>query len=136
MVALLNECDQHHAICVETAQTLTGPFYSCWPPVTEALYLLRTDPMAVHGLCSRIQSQRIALLELQAKDVAGIAAILARYADQHFDFADASLMYLAEREGLDTVFTIDHRHFSVFRTSSGAALKLLPLSLGRGAARL
>jgi hypothetical protein len=35
-------------------------------------------------------------------------------------------MHLANRDGIDHVFTIDRRHFSVFRNASGNSLKLFP----------
>jgi predicted nucleic acid-binding protein len=61
--------------------------------------------------------------------VNGIADTLARYADQQFDFADAALMHLAERESIDAVFTVDQRHFSVYRTPAGRALTIRPAAL-------
>ncbi len=59
----------------------------------------------------------------------GIADILRRYADKNFDFADATLMHLAEGESIDTVFTTDHRHFSVFRTPAAKPLVIRPMAL-------
>jgi len=35
-------------------------------------------------------------------------------------------MYLAEREEIDTVLTLDVRAFSVYRTSDGRALRIVP----------
>jgi uncharacterized protein len=59
----------------------------------------------------------------------GVAAILTRYADQHFDFADAVLMHLAERESIKTIFTTDQRHFGVYRTLTGTALEIRPVAM-------
>lgn len=52
--------------------------------------------------------------ELQG-DLDRIAAIMRKYADLPADFADASLVALAERRGILTVATID-RDFSIYRT--------------------
>jgi len=35
-------------------------------------------------------------------------------------------MFIAEREGIDTVFTLDKRDFSVYRASDGRALSIVP----------
>lgn len=51
--------------------------------------------------------------------------ILTKYEDQAFDFADACVMHLAEREALNDVFTLDLNDFSKFRTSNGEALSLI-----------
>jgi hypothetical protein len=37
-----------------------------------------------------------------------------------------SLVYLAEREGIEAVFTLDVRDFSVYRTATGKALRIVP----------
>jgi len=55
-----------------------------------------------------------------------LAEFMARYGASGPDLADAMLMYLAEREGIDTVFTLDRRDFSVYRTSNGRALTIVP----------
>ena len=35
-------------------------------------------------------------------------------------------MFIAEREGIGTVFTLDWRNFSVYRTTDGRALTIVP----------
>ncbi|HEY3394270.1 MAG TPA: hypothetical protein VGK58_16270 [Lacipirellulaceae bacterium] len=97
--------------------------------ITEAAYLLKCRAEKVEKLLTRIRTGKIRLLQLDASDVDGISGILTRYADQDFDVADVSLMHLAEREQMESVFTIDHRHFSVFRTFKGHPLTLIPGSL-------
>ena len=55
-----------------------------------------------------------------------MAARIEKYADLHPQLADVSLLYLAEREGISTIFTLDRRDFSVYRTKAGKPYKLLP----------
>jgi predicted nucleic acid-binding protein len=45
-----------------------------------------------------------------------------KYADLPADFADASIVALCERRGIDTVATLD-RHFDVHRTSARKQLQ-------------
>ena len=47
-------------------------------------------------------------------------------ADQPMDFADATLVHLAQRESLSTVFTIDHDDFETYRVGGRKRLRLLP----------
>lgn len=77
-------------------------------------------------MLAAVESGDIQIFPLDVSDVAGIQAILDRFHDQGFDFADACLMHLAEREGIRHVFTLDRRHFGVFRTAAGEALTVLP----------
>ena len=126
LVALLNRRDQHHAICVSASRTLRGPFYTCWPVITEAAYLLRENAVAVKKLLGRIRLGKIGVLQLLPEDMEGVAAILDKYSDQKLDFADAALMHLAERESIASIFTVDQRHFSLFRTIQGNSLTIVP----------
>jgi len=50
--------------------------------------------------------------------------------------ADGALVYLAEREGIDTVFTLDRRDFSVYRLRNGRGLRILPGGEPRAGARV
>ena len=44
-----------------------------------------------------------------------IVAVLARYADLPMDYADATLVALAEQLGISKIATIDANDFSVYR---------------------
>lgn len=132
LVALLSADDQHHAACVAAAKTLAGPFFTVWPVITDAAYLLRTRPSAVAMLFERAGTGQLRLAELTSGDVLGIQSIVARYADQRFDLADAAIMHVAQRDRVHRVFTTDVRHFSLYRTMSGASLDLYPLKMMHG----
>ncbi len=49
-----------------------------------------------------------------------------RYESIGAQLADASLIHLAEREGIRTIFTLDRRDFSIYRLKDNRALTLLP----------
>jgi predicted nucleic acid-binding protein len=42
------------------------------------------------------------------------------------DFADATLVRVAEREGIRTVFTVDHSDFETYRIGRSAKFRILP----------
>lgn len=126
LVALLSERDQHHHICLAAAGELYGTFHTSWAVVTEAAHLLKRDAGSVQKLLAWIRTAEVLIQPLAVDDADGIARILDKYRDQRFDFADATLMYLAERDQMQTVFTIDRRHFTLFRTKSRAQLEIVP----------
>jgi predicted nucleic acid-binding protein len=68
-------------------------------------------------------------LELDAAAAPWIRAFIEKYRDLGAQLADASLCYLSERERVDTVFTLDRRDFSVYRTRGRQSLVLLPESI-------
>ena len=126
LVAILSAKDQHHAVCVEALHHLPGPLFSCWPVITEAAWLLRRDPRAVQHLLRSIGSGFVELLPLAGMEGTQIAAVMKKYADIRPQLADATLVYLADRDGIDTIFTLDQRDFSVYRSARKRAFRTLP----------
>ena len=49
-----------------------------------------------------------------------------QYEDIRPQLADAALVYLAGREGIDTIFTLDRRDFAVYRSTHNRAFRILP----------
>ena len=130
LVALFDRRDAYYETCREQARTLPGSLLTCMPVITEAAYLLnRYDFNLVHHLLTACHDGVYELLPLGSIDIEQIDRLIAKYQDLCLDFADAALMHLADREGIEHVFTLDRRDFSVFCTSTGKCLTLLPESL-------
>ncbi len=51
--------------------------------------------------------------------------LMKKYADRPMDLADASLVWAAERTGIEQVLTIDS-DFTVFRLANGRRLQVMP----------
>lgn len=126
IVAILSAADQYHEICTEQLRSITGPLTTCWPVITEAAWLLRSHPRALRILLSSFNDRPFQLAALNESDLSGIAAILARYAGLQIQLADASLVHLANRERIQTVFTLDRRHFDVLRLARGKRFRVIP----------
>ena len=126
LVAVLSPSDTWHAACVEVWKTLTPPFYTCWPVLTETAWLLRSRPAAVERLLRSAPSGLLRILPLAEEDGPPIASILKRYDNLRPQLADAALVHLARREGFDTVLTLDQRDFRVYRAAGNRAFTILP----------
>ncbi len=126
LVAVFASRDAHHEVCVEQLHRLPPPLFICWPVITEAVWLLRRHPLAIQRLLGSFDAGLLRLLELDEGAIPWIATFLDRYRKLGPQVADAALVYLAEREGIDTVFTLDRRDFSVYRLAGNRSLRLLP----------
>lgn len=126
LVAILSAQDQHHGVCVDALRHLPGPLFSCWPVITEAAWLLRRNPGAVQQLLKSLGSGFVELLPLASLEATAIAAVMKKYADIRPQLADAALVYLADRDGIDTIFTLDQRDFSVYRSARKREFRILP----------
>jgi predicted nucleic acid-binding protein len=94
--------------------------------ITEAVWLLRAYQGATQQLLSSINEQFLVLLSIAGSEARAIAEIMKRYEDIRPQLADAALVYLADREGIDTIFTLDRRDFSVYRSARKRAFRVLP----------
>lgn len=63
---------------------------------------------------------------IDAAGLAEIRSLVERFADHAIGVTDASCVFLAEQFHTRSVCTLDHRHFTVVRTTSGAALDIVP----------
>ena len=59
------------------------------------------------------------------EQVLAAARLMEKYADTPMDFADATLVLLADDLGVLDVLTLDRRGFSAYRTAKGKAFRLV-----------
>jgi len=126
LVAIVRAREKAHKKCAAALKTLRTPLLTCWPVLTEAAWLLRDEPGGYKALGGLVESGLVELAELDATALAWVIAFMNRYASAKAQMADAALMYLAEREGIDSVFTLDRRDFTIYRTTDGHALIIIP----------
>ncbi len=126
MVAIVSRNDAHHPRCVSELANVPAPLLTCWPAVTEACWLLRHNPPALAGLFCGFAENLWALAPIGPEALPWLESFLKRYHKIGAQLADACLVYLAEREEIETVFTLDRRDFSVYRYGKNRRLKLIP----------
>jgi len=73
-----------------------------------------------------IRSGAIRLAVIEDIELPEIETLMSRYWDRPMDFADATLVYLARREGLSTVFTVDHADFKTYRIEGSKRFRIFP----------
>jgi len=121
LVALFHARDQHHEAAKAILESSPAVLVTTWPVITEACHFL--GRAGKRALLTFIRRGALRLETLSVDDVPGLDDLLARYA--RMDFADATLVLIAEKTGITEIFTIDRRNFDAYRTPSGRRFKLL-----------
>ncbi len=129
LVAMLNRTDEHHQLCIGEAKSLGTPLLTSWPVLTEAAWLLRSTAGGVAALLAQVSMGLVEPVALDHAAAEWMRDHLQQYRDLKTQLADASLCYLAQRDGISQIFTLDRRDFTVFRTSQNRPFTLLPASL-------
>jgi uncharacterized protein len=127
LVAILDRSDSSHAACCAALKKLRDPLLTVWPAFTEAMYLLGFAWQAQRALWEMVEADAFRVCDLARTDVARMKALMERYRDLPMYLADAALVALAEREGIQRIFTLDRRDFAVYRTATGKRLTVVPV---------
>jgi uncharacterized protein len=125
-VALVDADDQHHAKCVAALAGLGDQLATVWPPLVEAMYMLHDLPSAREAIWEMAERKSFTLLRLDFTDVRPMRDLMRKYHDLPMDFPDAALVHVAEREGINKIFTVDRRDFSVYRLQNRRRFTLIP----------
>lgn len=127
IVALVNREDPHHAAAVAWFRQFRGALLSTEAVVTETAYVLAASPAHQRAALLWVERAKAAgLLSIEPPgDHSVLARILERYASLPCDYADATLIELAERTGVNAIATIDQRDFSVYRLRGRRRFRIL-----------
>lgn len=125
MLAMIDRRDHWHDRCVAILPRLPLPLLTSEAVLAELFYLVRADRRATQAVWNFVHSAAITLGTIGDQDLPGLASLMKQYADVPMDFADATLVYLAQRERLNTVFTIDS-DFLVYRIGGRQRFRVLP----------
>ena len=127
IVALVNRADRHHAAAVQWFSRFRGLLLTTEAVVTETAYVLAASRPHQQAALTWLQRVRVAgLLKIEpVDDHEAIARILARYASLPCDYADATLVALAERTGVAAIATIDQRDFSIYQIKGRKRFRIL-----------
>jgi predicted nucleic acid-binding protein len=102
------------------------PLVTVWPAFTGAMYLLGRSWTAQRALWSRLETTALTLAPLDETDAGRMRELMEKYRDLPMDLADAALVRVAERDGLTDIFTLDRRHFAIYRAGRRRRFSILP----------
>jgi predicted nucleic acid-binding protein len=126
LLAYLNPHDRWHRRCVEAFESLRLPLATTAAVLAELFHLLGDHPHDVEAAWKFLRSGAVTLLPITDADLPGLQELMARYADRPMDLADATLVHLAARESLTTIFTVDHDDFETYRIPGGRTFRVVP----------
>ncbi len=127
ILAALNRQDKHHLFAVETMRQYNQPFLTTVAVMTEAMYLTqqRLGWYAAEKLLEIVNRGDIIVQHIGLADFQRISVLMKKYLDLPMDFADATLVALAERLDCKRIFTTDIRDFHVYRFKDQMAFDVI-----------
>ncbi|HVU50998.1 MAG TPA: PIN domain-containing protein [Polyangia bacterium] len=115
LVSVLDRSQSHHRPCSAFFRRWTRPVLTTEAVVTEATHLLGRFEGGASAVLRFVLEGGAVLVPGSTEALARAEAILRKYADLALDYADATLVVLAEEAGTGHVFTLDRRGFGALR---------------------
>lgn len=116
LVAYLDGADGSHGKVEASLSPFSGDLVTTSAVITETMYFLHQVEGGPELLGEFSVASGLRVFDLcQPPEMRAAAALMRKYADTPMDFADATLVLLAEALGVRDVLTLDRRGFSAFR---------------------
>lgn len=126
MLALLDRDDRWHRPCVEVFSAFRLPLLTSAAVLTELFHLVGDNHHEMNAAWRFLSSGAVKMLAIDDDDRTTLQDLMKKYHDRPMDFADATLVQLARRESLTTIFTIDHSDFETYRIEARRKFRILP----------
>ncbi len=128
LIALIDRLDQNHLACNEALKKLSirTKLYTSGSVLSEVFHILPPTLQIRERVFSLIEAFPLIIDPIEATHFQRIKEIMFKYQNLSLDFADASLVVMAEKLRADTVFTVDKRDFASIKPKHIRAFSLLP----------
>lgn len=114
LIALFDASDKYHEKAVNFIKSNRYPLVTTLASITETLHLLDFNRNAQIDFLDWIHRGAVEVRHIENGDFGRLKELTEKYRDLPMDFADACLVYLAEKLNLNTIATID-RDFTIYR---------------------
>ena len=130
MIALADKGQRTHQQCAAIVSQLSGTLITTWACFTEALYFLHglRGWRGQEALWQYVKDQELFLHSPQEGEPLRAYQLMKQYHDTPMDFADASLVVLAEARGLRKIITADSDFFA-YRINGKDSFEVVKVNL-------
>ena len=125
-VALIDRSEARHKKCIEWLRQFEGHIFSSEAVLTEVLYLLNFSSKAQSAAIDFILNGAITLVPLSLESLKKTKKLMEKYKNIPMDYADATLVCLAEDLSINHVITFDSKHFGIYRLSPKQSFVIFP----------
>jgi predicted nucleic acid-binding protein len=126
LVAYLDRADPMHEAVVQKLDVFSKPLVTTSAVITEAMHMLsdaRDGPLV---LAEFVETTDLRIFEsTRTGQIRQAALLMRKYSDTPMDFADATLVLLADTLGVTEILTLDRRGFATYRTVKGKRFTLV-----------
>lgn len=118
-VALFDPKDRDHQDCHKVLRSVKDPLYTTEAVLTEVLHMLEPGSRGAEGVKEFVLEGYVSCMPLSNELLQRCFGLMDKYIDLPMDFADATLISLAENIKTTKVFTLDFKDFRIYQVKKG-----------------
>lgn len=126
ILALLDRNDRWHRACVEAFAEFFLPLVTSAAVLAELFHLVGDNRREVEAAWTFLSSRAVTVCPIDDADMPVLHTLMRKYHDRPMDFADATLVQLAQRESLQTILTVDFDDFETYRINGRKRFRIFP----------
>ena len=126
ILAILDRKDRWHQKCTDAFRQMRLPLLTSQAVLTELFHLTGDDRNEMEAAWKFLRSGAVVMGLLDNLELPALLNLMSKYWDRPMDFADSTLVYLAKRESLSTILTVDIANFTTYRIEGKRKFRVLP----------
>ncbi len=127
ILAILRKSDKWHESCQDAFRQLRFPLLTSEAVLTELFHLFGNSRAEMETPWGFLRSGAVVVGTIDDSEMAQLRALMLQYWDRPMDFADATLVHLANRESISTILTVDQADFARYRLAGKRRFHVLPI---------
>lgn len=115
LIALFDKGDKYHKSVLDFFRGYEGDFLTTWAVVTEVTHMLDFNLNVQLDFLKWLELGAVEIYEIKQQDLSVIIPMMTKYTNVPMDLADSTLMFVAEKENIKDIVSIDS-DFDIYRT--------------------
>ncbi|MFA7569646.1 MAG: hypothetical protein WCY75_00180 [Sulfurimonadaceae bacterium] len=124
LIALFDRSDKYHKIVLDFIKSYQGKLITSWAVITEVSHMLDFNLQVQIDFLKWCEMGGIEVYPISQDEISNIRVMMEKYSNIPMDLADATLMYIANKENIKNIVSIDS-DFDIYRTLKKQSLNNL-----------
>ena len=115
LIALFDRSDKYHKSTLDFMKSYKGKLITSWAVITEVSHMLDFNLQVQIDFLKWCEIGGIEVYNISQDEISKIRIMMEKYIDIPMDLADGTLMYIANKENIKNIVSIDS-DFDIYRT--------------------
>ena len=124
LIALFDSSDKYHLKVLNFLKNYKGKLITTWAVVTEVTHILDFNLNVQMDFLKWVDLGGVKIYNIEQNELSILINMIAKYNNVPMDFADATLMYIAHKENIKNIVSIDS-DFDIYKTLKNSHLQNL-----------